>query len=530
VSSGPEPTPPGGDKADSTAKRLYGRNYDELPDWDQQTVDRYIYCEYDRMMCKVEDCVSGSSILPCTREMIEYSEANPPPSLSMEEIVVTVAIAVVGLALGARVPGPKPVRPTPVPERAPPRGGTCPAFNSFDPDTPVLMADGTTKPIKDVKAGDVVLATDPETGRTEARPVTTLHRNLDHYLTDITIAAADGTTTVLHTTAEHPFWNATQQEWTTASRLSPGELLHTSTGGPARVTAVRTLVRAAAMYNLTIHDIHTYYVIGGNTHVLVHNENGPSGVVARGPNGIEISIYANDHAPHHAHLKGRGFDIRIGQNGKPLDPNVQLNRAQQDFVDSNLSRLRSQLKKKDGRIQQKSSEGSGHGQKDRMLTGLGEALRMLAGHSGIAVGASIEDEHFRWEIYRSAISNTSAHSLLASTLALDPDPILVQSVVLAVLERVETNERQRWIDLVKEERRREYAVVRARELDILDRKAIGLPPSDRDVTRWTDWLQLRLAETDTDDEVLEALALHGRTRRIRHKASEGLRSARRRNS
>jgi hypothetical protein len=36
------------------------------------------------------------------------------------------------------------------------------------------MADGTRKPIKDVRVGDTVLATDPETGESGPRRVTTL--------------------------------------------------------------------------------------------------------------------------------------------------------------------------------------------------------------------------------------------------------------------------------------------------------------------------------------------------------------------
>lgn len=43
---------------------------------------------------------------------------------------------------------------------------------SFSGDTHVLMADGTTKPISKIKAGDKVIATDPETGRTESKVVT----------------------------------------------------------------------------------------------------------------------------------------------------------------------------------------------------------------------------------------------------------------------------------------------------------------------------------------------------------------------
>ena len=47
--------------------------------------------------------------------------------------------------------------------------------NSFDPDTPVAMADGSTKPIKDVQLGDKVTATDPSTERRRpawSRPTT----------------------------------------------------------------------------------------------------------------------------------------------------------------------------------------------------------------------------------------------------------------------------------------------------------------------------------------------------------------------
>jgi len=61
--------------------------------------------------------------------------------------------------------------------------------NSFVPDTLVVMADGTTKPIKDIKPGDQVLATDPVTGNTQAEPVTALivEDHEDKTLVDITI-------------------------------------------------------------------------------------------------------------------------------------------------------------------------------------------------------------------------------------------------------------------------------------------------------------------------------------------------------
>lgn len=42
---------------------------------------------------------------------------------------------------------------------------------SFDPATPVLLVDGSTKPIGQVAVGDVVLATDPQTLETKAQEV-----------------------------------------------------------------------------------------------------------------------------------------------------------------------------------------------------------------------------------------------------------------------------------------------------------------------------------------------------------------------
>ena len=42
--------------------------------------------------------------------------------------------------------------------------GVC-GVNSFAPDTPIVLADGHTKPISTAKVGDSALATDPLTGQ-----------------------------------------------------------------------------------------------------------------------------------------------------------------------------------------------------------------------------------------------------------------------------------------------------------------------------------------------------------------------------
>ncbi|MFD8917445.1 RHS repeat-associated core domain-containing protein [Streptomyces sp. NPDC059569] len=148
--------------------------------------------------------------------------------------------------------------------------------NSFTGDTPVLMADGTRKPIKDVRVGDKVLATDPETGESGPREVTTLIQGSgDKSLTDITVAATteDGKPAKITATDGHPFWLPDVKEWTDAGDLQPGQWLRTSSGTWAQITAISHRTRSMTVYNLTVDDLHTYYALAGATPVLVHNCN-----------------------------------------------------------------------------------------------------------------------------------------------------------------------------------------------------------------------------------------------------------------
>ncbi|MEU8265236.1 RHS repeat-associated core domain-containing protein, partial [Micromonospora sp. NPDC048999] len=73
-------------------------------------------------------------------------------------------------------------------ERRDPADLTCTRTHSFDPDTLVLMADGSTRRIAEVAVGDEVRATDPQTGKDGARQVTVLHANRDLELTDVTVS------------------------------------------------------------------------------------------------------------------------------------------------------------------------------------------------------------------------------------------------------------------------------------------------------------------------------------------------------
>ncbi|MFJ9426662.1 polymorphic toxin-type HINT domain-containing protein [Streptomyces sp. NPDC101249] len=140
--------------------------------------------------------------------------------------------------------------------------------------TDVLMADGDTKDIEDIEVGDEVLATDPETGETGPRRVTRLIvTEDDKHFNELSILTENGTER-LTATHEHPFWSPSEQDWVPAGDLEPGVTLRTDEGDTVTVTGNRPFDKRARTYNLTVDDLHTYYVLAGQTPVLVHNSGG----------------------------------------------------------------------------------------------------------------------------------------------------------------------------------------------------------------------------------------------------------------
>ncbi|MFE3830659.1 polymorphic toxin-type HINT domain-containing protein [Streptomyces sp. NPDC059092] len=156
----------------------------------------------------------------------------------------------------------------------------------FLPGTDVLLADGTTKDIEDIKLGDQVLATDPETGETGPREVTRLIVTKDdkHFNT-LSIMTEDGVEE-LTATHEHPFWSPSERRWLEAGELTAGMTLLSDDGTTVIVTANRAFTKHATTYNLTVAEIHTYYVLAGDTPVLVHNSGEcPNGGAPRSADG-----------------------------------------------------------------------------------------------------------------------------------------------------------------------------------------------------------------------------------------------------
>ncbi|WP_328468369.1 polymorphic toxin-type HINT domain-containing protein [Actinoplanes sp. NBC_00393] len=151
--------------------------------------------------------------------------------------------------------------------------------NSFLPGTRVLLADGGTRAIEELSIGDSVLATDPVTGVTVAKPVTdTITGAGKKRLVDITVDTdgerGDRTATIT-ATHNHPFWIPAVSEWFEAEDLAAGQLLRDRDGRNVRITAIRQRDAMARVHNLTVADIHTFYVVVAGTSVLVHNDSLP---------------------------------------------------------------------------------------------------------------------------------------------------------------------------------------------------------------------------------------------------------------
>ncbi|RPE41499.1 intein/intein [Streptomyces sp. Ag109_O5-1] len=157
-------------------------------------------------------------------------------------------------------------------------GGKC---NSFTPDTRVLLADGKTKAIKDLKPGDKVKSTDPVLGGLGTQTVTaTIQGHGTKHLVRLTlsngksITATDGKS--ITATDGHPIWLPKLHRWAKAKELRSGDWLQTSAGTYIQITAVRAWTQTATVNNLTVSSTHTYYVLAGTTAVLVHNCDDPA--------------------------------------------------------------------------------------------------------------------------------------------------------------------------------------------------------------------------------------------------------------
>ncbi|SFW86866.1 polymorphic toxin-type HINT domain-containing protein [Amycolatopsis australiensis] len=143
--------------------------------------------------------------------------------------------------------------------------------NSFSGDTPVLLAGGGAKPIKDIVIADRVLAANAHDGRPVPEPVTRLITGEGRkHIVDVEVRTQDSATRI-RATSNHPFWVQNLGKWIEAKDLRHGDRLRTPAGDAVVGSEVREHQEQIKVYNLTVADLHTYYVGSGTNAVLVHN-------------------------------------------------------------------------------------------------------------------------------------------------------------------------------------------------------------------------------------------------------------------
>ena len=160
----------------------------------------------------------------------------------------------------------------------------------FPPGTLVLMGDGSTKSIEKIRVGDYVLARDPESG-SSARPcqVSALIRDFADGLVHVKFRSPTGSLCTITSTQFHPFWTF-NRNWVEARDLASGDQLDDPCGSSMVVVSVDYERNLGKSHNLTIDEIHTYFVVADGIPILVHNAPIPDPLVI--PTGDrEVSLY-----------------------------------------------------------------------------------------------------------------------------------------------------------------------------------------------------------------------------------------------
>ena len=132
----------------------------------------------------------------------------------------------------------------------------------FTGDTKVLMADGTTKKIKDIREGDVVVSYDLESGKTSSETVSNL---FIHPNTPGGYLVING---VLKVTPNHLIYSPSRDSWVKAESLAVGETLLNSAGERVNISSIEKVEGTNTVYNLGLPGPnHTFFT----EDFLVHN-------------------------------------------------------------------------------------------------------------------------------------------------------------------------------------------------------------------------------------------------------------------
>ncbi len=180
---------------------------------------------------------------------------------------------------------------------------SCPTKNSFSADTDVATPEGD-RDISEIETGDRVLAYDEATGKLGSYEVTHVWIHDDPVILYLKIGDE-----VVVTTPDHPFYTR-ERGWVKAGELKPGEHVRKADGSYGVVRSLRLVEREQRMYNLTVEDVHTYFV--GDGQWLVHNVECLGDIVPYSQGKDLTKGHGGDIQAHHIlearHLRNWGED------------------------------------------------------------------------------------------------------------------------------------------------------------------------------------------------------------------------------
>ena len=187
------------------------------------------------------------------------------------------------------------------------KNGAC-----FVAGTLILTSEGYKK-IEDIEEGDVVIATDPDTGETTEKKVVETFVNESDQLIYLTVNGEE-----IITTPTHPFY-VPEKGWTDAEDLRAGDMLVLVNGEYVVIerTQHEFLEEPITVYNFEVEDFHTYYV--GEQSLLVHNLCVQEGSLGVGNNTLNNGIPNNPQTTRRFMSKQEYKQFK--KNGFVFDPN-----------------------------------------------------------------------------------------------------------------------------------------------------------------------------------------------------------------
>jgi hypothetical protein len=146
-----------------------------------------------------------------------------------------------------------------------------------------------------------------------------------------------------------------------------------------------------------------------------------------------------------------------------------------------------------------------------------ELLYLLAEGVG-ETDVDLDDEHSRWAVYAAAVPREDLRPLLREAVVEGDE--MAKVVVVDVLEHVDAEEGRAWVDGLGASAGRSFAEGRLREWSLI-RELVARPRSIvDDLPDLTLWCQRQLVDRVPVDVVLDDLAEHGTSRKVRHAARE----------